>query len=179
MKHPPLILVLLLFASAAVGQTRRPGDGQALPQPPLPAPTARVSEPELAADVRVTGCLRLWDASIGALPGQPSSGPRYLLVDVRQEDNPGNAVVVLRRYVVTADPSVNLAGHIDQVVRVSGNVAPLVAAPRKPADLRPGEEGTRPGEISAPVDDAAADDTWLSISASAIARVAAACAARQ
>lgn len=172
-------LVLLTAASAAAGQARRPGDGPASPQPQLPpAPAARALEPELDDDVRVTGCLRLWDPSIGALPGQPSSGPRYLLVDVRQDDNPGSAVVVLRRYLVTADPSVNLAGHIDQVVRISGNVAPLAAAPQQPPALRPGE-GTRPGEISLPVaDHRAADDTWLSISASAITRAGGSCAPR-
>ena len=64
----------------------------------------------------VTGCLRLWDASIGALPGEPSSGPRYVLLNARQDDNPGKDVVVLRRYVVTGEPSVNLAGDIEKTV---------------------------------------------------------------
>jgi hypothetical protein len=89
----------------------------------IPTAWAQVASPEPSRQdaVQVTGCLRLWDPSIGALPGQ-ATGPRYMLLDARQEDNPGKNVIVLPRYVVIADPSVNLAGHIDQTVRVWGHV---------------------------------------------------------
>ena len=143
------------------------------------------------ASVKVTGCLRLWDPSIGALPGEPSSGPRYVLIDARHEDNPGTSVVIVRRYVVTGDPSVNLAGNLDKTVRISGNVTgevtPLVGTLKLPAPgeiaPRPGtpppQPGTaaRPGEIPPPVSDKPQPDpAWLALSASAVEIVNATCA---
>ena len=90
------MLAVSLTASAQIG-----APATSAPRPQTPAQTTQRPDPEIDDDVDVTGCLRLWDASIGALPGEPSSGPRYVLLNARQDDNPGKDVVVLRRYVVT------------------------------------------------------------------------------
>ena len=144
---------------------------------------------------KVVGCLRLWDASIGALPGHASTGPRYVLTNARQEDDSSKDVVVLRRYVVMGDPTVNLAGHIDHTVRISGSVAPLEPVvplklpapgevPAKPgvpgrtADtvVTPGETA-RPGEIPAPVsEEPSPDPNWLSLKASSVTMLNGSCA---
>ena len=159
MKHLPVAtLGVLLAASAAWAQAPTPANSPAAPRPQTPAQTTQRPDPEIDDAVRVTGCLRLWDASIGALPGEPSSGPRYVLTNARQDDNPGKDVVVLRRYMVTADSSVNLAGNIDKTVRVSGSVTPLAGTLKLPAPgeitprpgmpVRPGEAAVRPGEAT-------------------------------
>ena len=182
--------VTLAVALSAQAQTQNLGTAP-VARPQTPAQTTQRPDPEIDDDVKVAGCLRLWDASIGALPGQASSGPRYVLINAKQDENPGKDVVVLRRYVVMGDPSVNLAGHVDQTVRISGDVAPLVPlklpapgeAPVKPgvpgrtADtaVRPGE-AARPGEIPAPISekpDPAPD--WLSLKASSVAMISASC----
>jgi hypothetical protein len=174
----------------------------------IATPVAQVvSPPEPATKdaVQVSGCLRLWDSSIGALPGQ-ATGPRYVLMDARQDDNPGKSVIVLRRYVVTAEPAVNLAGHIDQTVRISGRVSgspttvtlpapgeitPRPGAPVRPADnavrppdaaqpndppVRPGE-AARAGQIPAPVTEPPDDDSaWLALTASSVTGIRGSCA---
>jgi hypothetical protein len=126
-------------------------------------------EPATKDAAQVSGCLRLWDLSIGALPGQ-ATGPRYVLMDARQDDNPGKNVIVLRRYVVTAEPTVNLAGHIDQTVRVSGQVSESPTRPTLPA---PGEITPRPG---APTDQPEDDPAWLPLAASSVTMIRASCA---
>ena len=142
-------------------------------------------------DVRVVGCLRLGDASIGALPGHASTGPRYVLINARQEDDSVKDVVVIRRYVVVGDPQVNLAGHIDHTVRISGSVSALVplklpapgevplkpGVPSRTADtvVRPGE-AARPGEIPAPVSEKPdPDPKWLSLKASSVTMLSGSC----
>ena len=171
--------VLLAVSASPRAQAPTPTNTPPASRPQTPAQTTQRPDRDVDDDVMVTGCLRLWDPSIGALPGEPSTGPRYVLTDARQDEKPGKDVVVLRRYVVTGDPTVNLAGHIDKTVRVSGNVMPLAAAlklpapgailPRPDAPVRPGE-ATRPGEIPPPISEKAPhpDPAWLTLSASAI-----------
>jgi hypothetical protein len=183
--------ITLATTLVAQAQTRSPAPSPAAPVPQTPAQTAQRPDPEVDVDMKVVGCLRLWDASIAALTGQASTGPRYVLINARQENNPGRDVVVLRRYVVVGDPSVNLAGHIDHTVRISGSVAPLLPlklpapgeAPLKPgvpgrtADtaVRPGE-AARPGEIPAPVSEKPdPDPNWLSLKASSVTMLSGSC----
>ena len=152
--------VLLAGALTAAAQAPSPANSPAAPRPQTPAQTTQRPDPEIDDDVKVSGCLRLWDASIGALPGEASIGPRYVLVNARMDDNPGKDVVVLRRYVVTGDSSVNLAGHIEKTVRIAGSVTPHASVlklpapgeitPRPGAPVRPGEAAVRPVEGGAP-----------------------------
>src|SRR5688572_27084945 len=100
--------VSLTVSLAAHAQTPNLGTALAAPRPQTPAQTTQRPDAEIDDDVKVVGCLRLWDASIGALPGH-ATGPRYVLINAKQDDNPGRDVVVLRRYLVVGDPSVNLA----------------------------------------------------------------------
>jgi hypothetical protein len=182
--------VMIAMTLGAQAQTRSPASPSA-PPPQTPAQTTQRPDPDFDDDVKVAGCLRLWDASIGALPGHASTGPRYVLVNARQEGNPGKDVVVVRRYVVVGDPTVNLAGHIDHTVRISGIVTPLVplklpapgevpakpGVPSRTADtvVRPGE-ASRPGEIPAPVSEKPdPDPNWLSLKASSVTMLSGSC----
>ena len=80
--------VTLAIALSAQAQTQNLGTAP-VARPQTPAQTTQRPDPEIDDDVKVMGCLRLWDASIGALPGQASSGPRYVLINAKQdEDNP-------------------------------------------------------------------------------------------
>ena len=155
MKHLSIAIlgVLLAVTAAPLAQAPTPANIPPASRPQTPAQTTQRPDRDIDDDVNVTGCLRLWDPSIGALPGDPSTGPRYVLVDARQDENPGKDVVVLRRYVVVGDPSVNLAGHIDKTVHISGDVTPL-----------PGT-ATLPPAIS---DTLHAQPGWLTLTASAI-----------
>jgi len=140
--------IAIAMTLVAGAQTRTPATSPAATRPQTPAQTTQRPDPDIDDDVKVVGCLRLWDASIGALPGHASTGPRYVLVNPRQEDNSSKDVVVVRRYVVVGDPTVNLAGHIDHTVRISGSVAPLVPL-KLPA---PGEVPPKPGVPSRTAD---------------------------
>ena len=197
MKHLSIATlgVLLTLSAAPLAQAPTPTNTPPASRPQTPAQTTQRPDRDIDDDVMVTGCLRLWDPTIGALPGEPSTGPRYVLTDARQDEKPGKDVVVLRRYVVTGDPTVNLAGHIDKTVRVSGSVMPFAAAlklpepgaivprpgaPARPGEARPGEarpgEATRPGEIPPPISDTPhSDPAWLTLSVSAIEVAGGAC----
>ena len=159
MKHLSIATFAVVLVGSLTATAEVPTPRNAAPRPQLPGQTTQPPHPQIDDDVKVSGCLRLWDASIGALPGEPSTGPRYVLVDTRMDDNPGKDVVVLRRYVVTGDPSVNLAGHIEKTVRISGSVTPLGGTlklpapgeltPRPGVPMRPGEAAVRPVENGA------------------------------
>jgi len=165
-KHLSIATLGGVFAVSLTASAQLGTPATNTPRPQTPAQTTQRPNPEIDDDVNVTGCLRLWDASIGALPGEPSSGPRYVLLNARQDDNPGKDVVVLRRYVVTGEPSVNLAGHIDKTVRISGSVTPLGAKLEVPP----------PSDAPPPIADKPhPDSTWLGLSASVVDMVSAAC----
>ena len=167
MKHLSIATLGAMLAVSLTASAQISTPANSAPRPQTPAQTTQRPDPEIDDDVNVTGCLRLWDASIGALPGEASSGPRYVLLNARQDDNPGKDVVVLRRYVVTGEPSVNLAGHIEKTVRISGSVTPLGAKPGVPA----------PSEVPPPISDKPhPDSTWLGLSASVVEMVSATCA---
>jgi hypothetical protein len=155
MKHLSIATlgVLLAVSASPLAQAPTPGTTPPASRPQTPAQTTQRPDRDIDDNVNVTGCLRLWDPSIGALPGEPSTGPRYVLTDARQDENPGKDVVVLRRYVVVGDPSVNLAGHIDKTVRISGDVTSLTETVKPPPPI------SEPGQ---------AEPTWLRLSASAI-----------
>jgi hypothetical protein len=157
--------VFLTVSPSSLAQAPTPADTPPATGPQTPAQTTQRPDPTIDDDVKVTGCLRLWDASIGALPGEESTGPRYMITDVRQDESPGKDVVVLRRYVVTGDPSVNLAGHIDKTVRISGSVSPLGGIMKPP----PSEIAPRQEALARP------DPTWLKVSASAIEVIGSVC----
>lgn len=179
-------------AMAASAQTRTPANSPTAPRPQAPAQTTQRPDPELDDDVKIVGCLKLWDASIGAVPGEAATGPRYLLINAKVDESPGKDVVVVRRYIITAAPSVNLAGFVDRTVRISGDVAALPVLnlpapgelPQSNAPARTGDsavrpvETARPAEVPPPVAAKPDDDpTWLSLSASSVTTVAASCPA--
>jgi hypothetical protein len=100
------------------------------PSYPTPAPTTQ-SAASAETSLTLVGCLNYWDGSVDkkARPNpsrtarQPVSGPsaRYMLSNVESRNQSGG--VPLASYALTGDSAVNLAGHVNHKVQVSGTIA--------------------------------------------------------
>ncbi len=143
------------------------------PPAPRPAPTrspgmTKQSDP---ATLTVTGCLKAWDASVA--PSDPASAGaaagRFLLTNI-QPSAPGTAEPgkvtpttppANTQYVVTSEPDVNLAAHVNHTVRIEGTVAMSDAA----ANPARGHTGSRTSNA----------DRWTGLKATSLTMVSPAC----
>ena len=143
------------------------------PPAPRPAPTrspgmTKQSDP---ATLTVTGCLKPLDPrgapSVPALAG--AAAGRFLLTNI-QPSAPGTAEPgkvtpttppANTQYVVTSEPDVNLAAHVNHTVRIEGTVAMSDAA----ANPARGHTGSRTSNA----------DRWTGLKATSLTMVSPAC----
>jgi hypothetical protein len=97
----------------APGSTQAPGQS---------APLSNRAETSLT----VIGCLKHWDGSIDpkttkSRPAQSGPSAKYMLSNIESR-NQGGGVPVLS-YALTGDSAVNLAGHVNHKMQVTGDVA--------------------------------------------------------
>lgn len=162
-----LVAVVCVSATTAAAQVT-----PSLPRPTPPASpgTTRQSDPPT---VTVTGCLKAWDASLTPPAGTPAGAAagRFLLTNLEPTPPaptaPGKVIddppPPNTQYVVTAEPDVNLAAHVNHKVRIEGRVAMQDAAA---ATAQPSA-----GRAATP----SRADRWTALTATSITMVASTC----
>ena len=101
-----------------------------------PTPTKQSAE-NSETPLTLVGCVKYWDGATDRKPSatpsgpvrQPVSGPsaKYMLSNIESRNQSGG--VPMASYALTGDSAVNLAGHVNHKVQVSG-----MLAGEKPAD---------------------------------------------
>ncbi|MBK5299297.1 MAG: hypothetical protein JJE40_19280 [Vicinamibacteria bacterium] len=119
--------------------------GMAQTPAPAPLPTASASKSTERPETSLTlvGCLKYWDgatdASAGAnsTPASRPAGPsaKYMISNVESRNQSGG--VPAASYALMGDSKVNLAGHVNHKVQVSGTIA-------ADSDGNPSESAGRP-----------------------------------
>ena len=162
----------LLTAVAGVLLCSATAAAQTPPAPrPAPTPSPGMTKQSDPATLTVTGCLKAWDASVA--PSDPAlagaAAGRFLLTNI-QPPAPGTAEpgTVSRvappantQYVVTSEPDVNLAAHVNHTVRIEGTVAVSDAA-ANPAQGHTGRSASNA-------------DRWAGLKATSLTMVSSAC----
>jgi hypothetical protein len=103
----------------------------AMAQTPASPPPAPYTQPAANSETSLTlvGCLKYWDGATDALrgatgaPARRPAGPsaKYMLSNVESRNQGGG--VPAASYALTGDSKVNLAGHVNHKVQVSGTIA--------------------------------------------------------
>jgi hypothetical protein len=104
---------------------------------PKPTPTTQ-STADSETLLTVVGCLKYWDGATDRKPSvtpsgpvrQPASGPiaKYMISNIESRNQTGG--VLAASYALMGDSTVNLAGHVNHKVQLSGRPVSDV----KPAD---------------------------------------------
>ena len=93
---------------------------------PPPAPSTQ-SAASRETSLTVVGCLKYWDGAAlrgaSSTPARRPEGPsaKYMLSNVESRSQGGG--VPATSYALTGDSKVNLAGHVNHKVQVSGTIA--------------------------------------------------------
>ena len=103
----------------------------AMAQTPASPPSTPSTQSTVRSETSLTlvGCLKYWDGATDALRGPTSTptrrpaGPsaKYMLSNVESRNQGGG--VPATSYALTGDSKVNLAGHVNHKVQVSGTIA--------------------------------------------------------
>ena len=158
----------LLTAVAGVLLCSATAAAQTPPAPrPAPTPSPGMTKQSDPATLTVTGCLKAWDASVA--PSDPAlagaAAGRFLFTNIqppaRGTAEPGRVPPANTQYVVTSEPDVNLAAHVNHTVRIEGTVAVSDAA-ANPAQGHTGRSASNA-------------DRWAGLKATSLTMVSSAC----
>jgi hypothetical protein len=136
--------VVLGLLGGVEARAQTPAPAPPAPRPQRSTPSTPTRPPDLT--LTVVGCLRPWAAVVKEMPG-PAAAPagtgpdhRYVLTDVKPADPEAGAAAPVgapaaERYIVTAIGNVNLAAHVERMVRIVGNVIDDPTQPDPPAQV--------------------------------------------
>jgi hypothetical protein len=146
-------------------------------------PPSQADQPRagVVATVALTGCLERWTSNApasptGAAAEPPPAGAEYVLTGVKDAVPPAGGSAEespsAPQYLLLPSPKLNFATHVNQMVKVSGTIAPQPSPGASPADraIDPSSSETNLPERPTP-------DTYRAnlVEVTSITTVAAAC----